>query len=327
MIRYFQSAFPSRLLSLFLLALVLWLPVLLRYQTAMMHWHSQYADLFFHFIPPKWLYSVVGFLFFFISALWINKISISATLISKNSYLTTFVFLLLASLSPGLLEMSPYLAATFIFVFFIQRVYRLQNHAYPILMAFDAGLLLGLVVLIFPPMVFLFVFIWMALISYRIGVWRAYVVGFLGTITPWLILLAIRFLMGRPLQPLIDLLRDYSFQPVVLFSGSWLNMGVVALVGLLVLISVMHMMSSMGQRNIRFRQHALSTLWSFLFVLILILLFNKNRQVLVLLAVAASVIVAAFLDQLKQQKWMNRVMWIVLLLILANQYYPVFYAA
>jgi len=326
MIRYFQSAYPSRLLMLIVLALGLWFPAIFSSVSEPMVWQTPYADLYTHFVFPGWLGLVLGFLLFLIPALWMNKVGISTTLISKNTYLTALLFLIFAGQSPGLLTLNPFLVTAFLLILFLERVYRLQKHPHPIVIAFDAGLLLGIGVLLFPPLIILFVFIWLSLIAYRVGTWRAYLVSLLGTMTPYLIVLSLRFLMDRPLDPLRDIMGNFSFHPVVLFSGSWFNMAVVALLGILVVVAVFYMISTMGQKKIAFRQHALTTLWAFFLILMLILIFNKNRQVLLLMAGPASLLLAAFLDQLKHQKWMNRLLWLVLVLVLINQYYSLFYA-
>ncbi len=327
MIRYFQSAYPSRLLVLLILALLIWLPAFIQFDMGVTHWQINYSTYYFDFTPSAWLYYLLSFVLFIVSGSWLNKLGTHTALVSKNSYLTFFVFILLAGSFPILMKMSPFWVVGFLFVLFMQRVFSLQNHPYPILTAFDAGLLLGFAALLFPPLAFLFLFIWLAMVVYRIDLWRAYVVSLLGVLFPYLVLLAIRFLLDQPLQPANDLLREFSLHLGYMELAPAVNIVVISLLCVLLLLAAIQMASSMGNKNISFRQHALVGLWAMIFTTAIVLLFNKHQEVAVLLAFPASLILASFLDQIRRPRWMNLLLWVIVALIVINQYYPLFYVA
>jgi len=327
MIRYFQSAYPSRLLALLVLAFLVWLPAFIKFDMGVTHWQINYSTYYFDFTPSAWLYYLLSFVLFIVSGLWLNKLGAYTALVSKNSYLTFLVFNLLAGSSPILMKMSPFWVVGFLFVLFLQRVFSLQNHPYPILIAFDAGLLLGFAVLLFPPLAFLFLFVWLAMMIYRIDLWRAYVVSFLGVLFPYLILLVIRFLLDQPLQPTNDLLREFSLHMGYMKLVQPVNIVTISLLCVLLLFAAIQMASSMGNKNISFRQHALVGLWALIFTTAIILFFNKHQEVAVLLAFPASLILASFLDQIRRPKWINLLLWVIVVLIVVNRYYPLFYVA
>ncbi len=327
MIRYFQSAYPSRLLVLLILAFLIWLPAFIKFDTGVTYWQINYSTYYFDFTPSGWLYYFLSFVLFIVSGLWLNKLGAHTALVSKNAYLTFFVFILFAGSSPVFMKMSPFWVAGFLFVLFLQRVFSLQNHPYPILTAFDAGLLLGFAVLLFPPLVFLFLFVWLAMMIYRIDLWRAYVVSFLGALFPYLVLLVIRFLLDQPLEPANDLLREFSLHLGYLELAQPVNIVAVSLLCVLLLLAAIQMVSSMGNKNISFRQHALVGLWALIFTTAIVLLFNKHQEVVVLLAFPASLILASFLDQIRRPKWINLLLWVIVVLIVVNLYYPLFYVA
>jgi len=327
MIRFFQSAYPSRLLILFILALILWAPAFIQAFTSHSSWGIVFYDETIHFLPGGKFQELLAFILFFTSVFYINKVGSKTGFISKNSYLTAFFFILLMASFPQLMQMSPFLFGSLFFIIFLGRLFSLQNTDYPILGAFDAGLLLGLSALFFPATLFLFLLIWFALLAYRIGKWRAYAASFLGSILPSLFLFAIYFFLNIKINPLTDLMSDLSFHPGLLIVDSTFTLFIVGLLSLGLVISTIQMAYTQGNKNISVRQHALVSMGALLFVFSLLLFFSKYLEAAVMIIGPAALIFTAFFNQLKKHKWANRFLVILLILIIFNQYYPLFHVA
>ncbi len=327
MIRFFQSAFPSRLLALFLLALALWFPSFFRIEPVHAYrGYNLYSDLI-QLIPAIWEQKLIAFILFFVSALILNSIGTKTGLTLKNSHLAAFIFIVVAASTPFLTKMSPFLLANFVFILFLQSLFRLQNSGNPISGAFNAGLILGVSALIFPVLLFLFVFIWFALIVYRIGKWRPYAVGLLGTFFPYFILIAVFYLIDKPIHPFSNLFNDFSSHPGYLVFNSIYTDVVVGLLSFWVLLAAVQMASAISNRSIYVRQHILVNIWSLSFVVLILLFFNSYLETTVLLTGPASLMLAAFLSQLNSHKWANRILGLFIVLIFINQIFPLLYAA
>jgi len=86
-IRFFKTSFFSRLLTLILLILALWLP-----EPAIF---PNEVQSILPFNP--WIQQLLALSVFFLTALFINEISTENRLSDRNSYLTAFFFILVGS--------------------------------------------------------------------------------------------------------------------------------------------------------------------------------------------------------------------------------------
>ncbi len=327
MIRFFQSAYPSRLFVLFLLALVMWIPSLIYSSPVINYGGNNIYHNLIQFLPVFWERKLVAFILFFLSALVLNATGTKTGLTLKNSYLAAFIFILAASSAPFLTHATPFLLANLLFILFLKSVFKLQKTNEPVLAAFDAGLMLGIATLFFPPLLFLFVFIWFALIVYRISKWRPYVAALTGSLFPYFFLIVISFLLNNPTNLHNDFMSDISLHPGKMMFSSVNTAILVGLISIAVLFSALQMYSSMGNKNIRTRQHILVSLWLLFFVSLFLFFFNKYPETIVILTGPASLMLAAYLSQLHNYKWGNRIVGLFIVMIFVNQLYPLFNVA
>ena len=115
LLRYFNFSYPSRLVSLLLLAAFLWLPSLIMPVTlSNPQWISPLFQLYLYLpIHAMWVSVVIAFLINLITALTVNSLAVHFGLSEKTSYLSAFLYLLFSSALPGTTQMSPFLLINF----------------------------------------------------------------------------------------------------------------------------------------------------------------------------------------------------------------------
>ena len=320
-IRFFKKSYFSRILVLFLLILLFWLP-----ETVLLSQKTYPAQIAFIHLNPWLMQLLAVFLFFFITLL-VNRISTEHRLTKINSYITAFFFVLVGSASGLLTRPGPYLASAFFLVLFYQKVFRFQNNTKIIPATFDAGILLGIVSLFYPPMVIMVVFVWIALIIYQTDQWRAYFTTVLGTLVPWFFIFLGYFWFDKLPELFSWILPYFRFRAIWMPFTNTLNLIMFLVIATITMVSTLSLLGSMSSLNIRLNKHAHISLWAFLLSILIIFLTAAPVQFLMLAALPASLVIGTFFSQIKKLRWANLFVWLWLLFILVNHYLPLLYAA
>jgi len=320
-IRFFKASYFSRLLVLILLILALWLP-----ETIILSGNISTEQTSFLTINP-WIQQLLSITLFFLIALLINQLATKHRLTDRNNSLTAFFFILIGSTSGALTQMSPFLLATFFFVFFYQKVFDFQNSTKLITTSFDAGLFLGLVSLFFPPAVLFVLFAWFALLVYQADQWRAYVTIVLGILLPWFFVFSGYFWFDKLPEILPGFLKYFHLREIWNpFAGN-LDLVVFLLVALIILIGAFFTLSRLSSFNISLRQHAVVSLWGLLFTLLIVFLSAAPVQALMLTGLPAALVTGIFFSRIKRLKWANLFVLLWILLLFINHFLPLFYVA
>jgi hypothetical protein len=318
-IRFFKKSYLPQLATLILLAILWWLPqtVLLFEKTSSLT--TKVADT----VRAE---QGAGLLLFVASAFLINAVATKHRLTDKNSFLTAFFFLLLVGTSGLLTQTTPFLTATFFFVLFYQKLFNLQNNAYLIPGAFDAGLFLGLAALFFPPLVLLLVYIWIVLIIYQTGQWRPYAAAVTGLILPWFFVFSGYYWFGNIAGFQHFFLQYFHFRGQGVFI-SRMDLIVLVLAGLITLAGTLGEAGRLSGYNISLRQHTAVNLWGMAFLTLLLLVFQVPFQALILLSPPAALVLGRRFSQPKKPKKAEMLILFWILLTFINQYLPVFHAS
>lgn len=327
-LRFFKSGLPSRFLILLLLALIFRVPELIRFPAK-----QAVLDVPFHsgltFLLPlspqlQWL---ISFAIFITTALVINKLAIQYSFTGKSSSMAAFFFILGGSVFPVTDPLNIYVLTALLLAVFFAMMFRLQNAHNSIRVAFDSGLSLGVVGLLYPEALFLIITIWLALISYRVGRWRPYIVSILGVITPYFLLFTGYLLFGSPQGFWSAMVARLSPTPGLVHFSTIYSLILSLLFALIVLYSVLKISSSLRSMSINIRQHILVSLWGLLFIFMVLTLFEASADVALLISVPTSLILAAYFEGMKKLKWASLIILTFLILVLANNYLFLFHAS
>lgn len=320
-IRFFRSSFYTGLFVLILIILLFWLPGIFVPAGSKVVWKVV-------FLPSLlWLQQVVAMVLFFFTALFINHVGSKYHLSGRNSYFAAFFFILAGSALSFLTQMSPYVFGVFFFALFYLKIFNFQSSTKIITTAFDAGLSLGIVSLFYPPALLLFLFIWLALLTYQADEWRAYFTGIIGALLPWFFILSGFFWFGKLPEALQYFLQAFHFREIWLPFTRNFDVILFTITALATLTGVFSLLGKLSSFNISLRQHTVVSLWGLVLTSFIIFLFAAPVQVLLLLALPASLILGAFFSRIKRLRWANIFILLWVLLIFLNHYLPLFHAA
>jgi len=190
LLRYFNFSYPSRLVSVLLLAAFLWLPSLIMPVTlSNPQWISPLFELYLSLpIHAMWVNVAIAFLINSITALTVNSLAVHFGLSKKSSYLTAFLYLLFSSALPETTQMSPFLLINFFLSIYLLNVFRLSSDKKDIPLSFNGAFIIGLTTLLFPPMAFLLIAHFIILRFNRVNNIRAYFGAVIGWLLPFVYL-------------------------------------------------------------------------------------------------------------------------------------------
>lgn len=318
-IRFFRSAYHTRLFVLILIILLFWIPGIFVPAGSKGVWKVvSLPDLL-------WLQQVVAMILFFFTAIFINHVGSGHRLSGRNSYFAAFFFILTGSVLGFLTQMSPYIFGVFFFALFYLKIFNFQSSTKIITTAFDAGLSLGIVSLFYPPALFLLLFIWLALLTYQADEWRAYFTGIIGVLLPWFFILSGFFWFGKLPEALQYFLQAFHFRENWLPFTRNFDVILFSITALTTLTGVFYILDKLPSFNIDMRQHSAVSLWGLVFSSLIVFLFAAPVQALLLLALPASLILGAFFSRIKRLRWANIFILLWVLLIFLNHYLPLFH--
>lgn len=185
LVKLLKTTRPAALLSFFVMALVFFALQLLHVAD---YTFAQTGYPLFDFIQhilfdSKWLSAILLFVISLLMSMGFNNLISEKGVLKYNTILPASVLIIFASVFP----FSPVWITVFLLLFFLNKLLGVYQKERPYAVLFDAGLLLGLSVLIYPPSIFLFPIIYVANLTYSAIGWRNYIIPVLGFISPLLI--------------------------------------------------------------------------------------------------------------------------------------------
>jgi len=328
MIQFFKSGFPSRYLAIFFLALALRIPVLFQNIPKPSVYYTPFYPGFA--FPTDFSFSVqwlIAFVLIISTGIIMNVLAVRYGFTEKSSTLGALFFILGSSVFPAFPPLNIYVVVTFLVALFFTLTLKIQHGDNEVRTAFDAGLELGVIILFYPEATLLMLFIWLALITYRVSHWRPYIVSLLGAMVPFAFLFTGLFLFGstKGLVPAIISRLTPAFGLIHFPSVFSLIPGI--FFGLMVIISALQLLSSLRILSIKVMQNIETILWGLLLIFIILSFKGNPAASAILICVPASLILANYFDSLHKLKWANLILITFLILIFINNYHFLFYAS
>ena len=134
---------------------------------------------------PLWVVGFLGCLITISQTFHLNYIVGKHDVLYKNSYLPALFLILLIGLIPSFLVFSPVLLVNSIFIFILDKLFKLYKSPAPLPIIFDVSLLTGIATLIYLPSISLMLLIAVAIFILKPFAWRDWLVGFLGVFIPF----------------------------------------------------------------------------------------------------------------------------------------------
>ena len=320
MIRFFSTGYLSRYLLLFLLGLIIWLPSLL-FPTSYTG-ISSYAFDQISYLTNQNLYiqTSISFVLTLVTAFLLNQFAIINGFNGKVSTLVAFLYLLLTSSLVGEFHNNPVIWINFILVFVLGSLMQLPYVSNKIPVVFNASFLLGMASIFYSQLVFLIVFIWVSIIIHRIVTWRNFVISLIGILLPYFFLLTWFFWTDSLLEESYVLFHSLQIDiaPILLTDPVEIVVSVIILA--ITIVSTLSIASRLTEKNINLRRNLIITMFYVVAAFLVLLFFSKSLISTLLLSIPSALIMAHWLSSVKRTRWYNVSLWLVIVLIVLNQY-------
>jgi len=320
MIRFFSTGYLSRYLLLLLFGLVIWMPSLLfpvSYSGI-----SSYAYNQILFLTAQNIYVVtsISFVLTLITAFLLNQFAINNGLSAKVSTLIALIYLLLTSSMVEEFHNNPVVWINFILVFVLGNLMQLPYVSNNIPVVFNASFLIGVASLFYSPLVFLVLFIWMAIIIHRLITLRNIIVSLVGIILPYVFLLTWFFYKDILLEESYVLFDSLNFDLAPFFLTDIIDIVVSIILLTLTIISIMGIAGRLNEKNINLRRNLIITMFYVFIAFFIFLFFSKSLISTLLMSIPAALIIGHWLSCIKKTRWYNIALSLVMVLIILNQY-------
>jgi hypothetical protein len=133
----------------------------------------------------------------FIQALWLNQLINKYNLLGKPTFLPALMFITASSMFVPFLILSPPLICNFLVILMIDKLFNFYKNEGAKTTAYDLGMIVGVGTLIYFPVIYMFLAVWIALIIFRPFNWREWTSVLMGFITIFFFLAVYYYLTDR----------------------------------------------------------------------------------------------------------------------------------
>lgn len=194
-VKLLKTTRPMALLFFFGLALLFWILQLLHlpnYSYAITG-YPLFDVLQWVLFHNQWVAAILVLVITLLLAMGLNNLITEKGVLKYNTILpaTTFV-LIVAPFS-----FSPVWPAVFILLFVLNKLLSMYQKDRPYSEVYDAGFLIGLATLFYPPSLFLFPVVYVANLTYSVFGWRNYIIPIVGFLSPCLLVLTHAYWVGE----------------------------------------------------------------------------------------------------------------------------------
>jgi len=272
-----------------------------------------------------WLSPLLAAIITFIQALLINNIVNENKVLAKKNYLAGLLFIIVSSFFKESLLLSPALLSLTFVILSTQRMFSLIKKEKAFGDVFDVGFLVAIAALFYFPATLFFLFAYIGLGTMRAFAYRDWIIILLGFISPYIMVFTWYFWFDKAQLLLPELaglhghtwLNGLKFKPEDwMLSGSLL---------LLTAMALAILPTALYSSLIQVRKFS-TTLIALLFLIVIAFSLQQTVHLShwVLLSLPLGIIFSMVIMQIKN-KWVSEVMHLILiLLVLAGQYLPLF---
>jgi hypothetical protein len=206
MLKLLKASPAIPLIFMPLMAILLWLLAF----GHCFHIDSQYQGFvyshlvkYFRLYPQKYVAALCTILFI-LQAFHLNYILNRHEVLFANTWLPSIIYVMVAAAFTPFLSLHPLLLVQSIFIFILEKIFRLYKNPETKALDFDTGMLIGIATLIYLNSIFIFLCFFVGLFILKPFHWRDSLISLLGFCTPFFMFYGILFLMRIPLPPLLE---------------------------------------------------------------------------------------------------------------------------
>lgn len=326
MLKFFRHSYIAQLVVITLLLVVLWIPAFVTqfHDTAVgLPTTPLYNLIAALFDSSSVAMTVLTFIVMCLCALFFNSMLSVNQLVTRNSSIGAFVFVLCMCCVQLRDEYYPFLLAGTFIMMAMQTIYLIYQVEKPESYLMNAGLFVALASMFYYPAILLIIWVLMSLVIMDIRELKHYIIPILGFLMPYFIMLICVYFnhtLIENYQNYLVAFNDFGFEKLGLTT-----METVALILVFVFmgLSLMMIKSGNADNSVGTRKKINVTLWLFAFGFMMLFL-QKPVVCNGLIYMVLAVIVSMALCYVKKSKIIDIALIILMLAIIANQYLPLF---
>ena len=310
MLKFFKHSYIAQLVVIVLLVVALWIPAFLS--------HDASEDIFDSSGLAMTIFTFVVFgtsVFFFNSMLSVNQ------LVTRNSSIGAFVFVLCMSCIRIQSDFYPFLLACPIIMMTIQTIYLIYLVEKPEAYLMNAGFFIALASMFYFPSIILIIWVLFAMIIMNIKGWKRFLIPILGFFFPYFILFVYFYFN----HTLIESFEEYA----LIFNGlGFEKLGIktseyvaLALVFVFLGLSLLMLKSEKADNSVATRKKVGVTLWLFVFGFVMLFM-QKPVMCNGLIFIVLAIFVSMALCYIKKSKIIDILLILLMIAIVVNQYLP-----
>ena len=325
MLNFFKNSYISQQIVVVAIALLLWMPAFI---TKSAFVPSEFQTPLYNIIVSlldfsPFLLNALTFLVYLLSVFLFNSMLSANRLVSKYSTTGAFSFVVMMCCSPELHSCYPFIFACPFILMAMHTLFLIYQTDAPENYMMNIGYFIGIASLFYYPSVFLIIWVLLSLLIFKFREVRLFLIPIMGFMLINALLLGISFMFGK-----YDMLIDsYShFFRNIAFSVELTSVNKILLIisGVLFLVSVLRTVGSQGSdkgTNVRKRVGV-----SFLLAVFAVIIFFMQKPLMnnALIFMMLAMFYAMALSDIRKSKIANAIMVVFLILVIANQYLPLF---
>jgi hypothetical protein len=232
---------------------------------------------------------ILAFLLVILISFLLVNLNTSVFFISERTFLPALIYGLLTSFFPQHQILNPVLPAAVFLIFGVRRImdsYKVQGTAFSF---FDAGMLISIGSLFYANFIWFGLLLIIGIAIFRTGNIKEIVISIIGLATPIFILYGFFYVTGKDMNSLLSAVNYNLFTKVVNFSFSRITLAVLLISGIIISISVTHLLSVINAKKIKSRKTFILLFWTLFLVVAVYLLFKPvSIEITWLTAIPAS---------------------------------------
>ena len=181
MLRYFKTIQPAALLSIPVVALLLWIPGFFRDVSI------PYDSLLLNFVQelPHFLRLIISAVLVAAGAVYLNHVTTKHEVIYRHSYVPALMYVILMSFHRDAIQFHPLLVSNIILIRVLDKTFSLFKNDAPVSPIFDSSFLLAIATLIyFPSFIFFFLLLY-SIYNLRSFNFREFMIALVGFTLPF----------------------------------------------------------------------------------------------------------------------------------------------
>jgi hypothetical protein len=279
------------------------------------------ADLYgFSLTGLRWMDLVLMIFILACQAIYLNYLVSEYKLVKDNCHLTSLVFVILNSCYILMFEFNLVVLANTITLLAMHQLLRMYGTKNNFSLSFGAGLLIGIVGLIYPPLFIYFILLWVFLVYTTTPTWRDFIVSLLGFSVPLVYYIVYEFVLGD----LSTITLENNLNKI--FIVNWMNLNIsnkLFLTGLffVLIFSLLNLVVTIGNSGVKISR--LLVMVVLMFVLGLGSLFLNQFDFLasfLIVSIPLAIIIANFFQNMKKV-WLAEILFSFLLVTIIIGYF------